>query len=340
MRWILLGAMLLACSGQRADRTGKQVAPQTTATGPAIDRTTRSGPVVARVSLVPASPRIGDPIRLDLVVEAEAGVAVEMPPFGEALGRFLITSFTPRQERLPDGKTRHVQSYLLEAPMSGRQRIPPLRIGFSDRRPGPDGSPDGGGDHELLTEEIPVEITSALPEGEAAAELRGLREALPETPGVRVRWFHVAGGGLVVLLLGGWRLRQHLRRRAARRARAAAHEIALERLLRLERRGFPAAAEADAWYVELSDTVRRYIEDRYGVRAPELTTEEFLREAQHLPGMAASHRERLAVFLGTCDRVKFAAYHPVPEESRVALEQARTFVSETRLANGMGEGAA
>ncbi|MCS6913698.1 MAG: hypothetical protein RMK29_17245 [Myxococcales bacterium] len=338
MRWILLGAMLLACTSQRSDGTGKQ--PQTTATGPPIDKTTRSGPVVARVSLVPASARIGDPLRLDLVVEAEAGVVVEMPPFGEALGRFLITSFTPRQEQLPDGKTRHVQSYLLEAPMSGRQRIPPLRIGFSDRRSGSSGSPDGsGGDHELLTEEIAVEIASALPEGEVAAELRGLREALPETPGVRVRWYHVTGGTLVVLLLGGWRLRQYLRQRAARRARAAAHEIALERLLRLERRGFPGAAEADAWYVELSDAVRRYIEDRYGVRAPELTTEEFLREAQHLPGMAASHREQLAVFLGTCDRVKFAAYHPAPEESRVALEQARTFVCETRLADGK-EGAA
>ena len=63
------------------------------------------------------------------------------------------------------------QRYLLEAPMSGRQRIPSLRVEFADHRPGqaqPDGGGDGhgNGDRELLTEEVPVEITSVLPEGQ------------------------------------------------------------------------------------------------------------------------------------------------------------------------------
>ena len=60
-----------------------------------------------------------------------------MPPFGDALGRFEVVGYTPREEALGAGR-RHVQEYRLQASRSGRLRIPPLRIeyarGREDRR--------------------------------------------------------------------------------------------------------------------------------------------------------------------------------------------------------------
>lgn len=74
------------------------------------------------------------------------------------------------------------------------------------------------------------------------------------------------------------------------------------------------------WYVgEVSDAVRSYLEGRFGLRAPEQTTEEFLASlgGKRLPGMEDGGG--LGGFLHQCDLVKFAGWRP--EGSRLeALE--------------------
>jgi predicted nucleic acid-binding protein len=115
------------------------------------------------------------------------------------------------------------------------------------------------------------------------------------------------------------------------RARITAYQRALRRLDRLESRNLPSGTEISDWYVELSDIVRRFLEDQYGVRAPELTTEEFLQEAQRSAELSATHRDLLSAFLERCDRVKFAAYSPDQNESRESLAIARRFLEEARV---------
>ena len=289
---------------------------------------TKAGPVTATKTLVPAAPRLGDPLVLTLEVVAKAGVAVEMPAFGEALGRFAIVDFTPREEVTDDGLLLS-QRYTLQTPMSGRQRIPRLRLEFLDERD-PDTEARA---KELLTDELAFVVASVLPAGQPLTELRPLRAALEELQGpwLQRNWPWLALG-LVVLagVAGGvvaWL------RRAEERARLTAFDRAMARLEGLERRGLPSADAADAWYVELSDIVRRYIEERFALRAPELTTEEFLAEAGRSAELTASHRELLSAFLATCDRVKFARYSPGEDESQGALEVAKRFLNETAVSH-------
>src|SRR5690606_27946893 len=105
-----------------------------------------------------------------------------MPTFGEALGRFQIVQYVPR-ESIRDSKWIATQTYTLQAPMSGKQRIPPLRIEFVDERPGQAQGDDPGGVQEILTDEIPLQVASVLPEGAVAENLGAPRPAL----GVRDR---------------------------------------------------------------------------------------------------------------------------------------------------------
>lgn len=300
-----------------------------------IVQVSESGPVKATVTLSPKKPQLGDSLTLTLSVLAQPGVQVEMPPFGEALGRFAIASFTPRSDGQPDGSTLHSQRYVLEAPMSGRQRIPSLRIEFVDKR-APAASADAGtastvdDGHELLTDEIAIDIASVLREGQDH-ELRGLRDPLAEGPGpAQLAAFALAPVAILVGLGIAWQLRR-MRRRSALQVRISAYDQARQRLADLEGRGWPVQQDADAWYVDLSDIVRRYIEDRFGVRAPELTTEEFLREAHQQVGLSPAQRELLEAFLRTCDRVKFAGYVPQQAESQQAFNEACRFVDDTRL---------
>ncbi len=321
---VLICAALAACGQADAPVTGGRAPAPGDAAG--ISRVTEEGPVKVTVALIPAEPQLGDPLSLTLTVEAAEGVTVEMPAFGEALGRFSIVDFTPREETRPDGVWMASQRYTLQPPMSGRQRIPPLRIEYLDARPG---YADGDEEYrELLSEELVIEVASVLPEGEVLAELRPVRPPLPELgrgfiartwPWLVVGLMGLGGLGFAVAL---WQ------RRAAEQRRVTARDRAMRRLEALAGRGLPSPDEADAWYVELSDIVRRYIEDQYGVRAPELTTEEFLQEARRLANLSGPRRELLSAFLERCDRVKFAAYSPEQRESDEALTLARRFLGE------------
>lgn len=111
----------------------------------------------------------------------------------------------------------------------------------------------------------------------------------------------------------------------------SAYEEAVAELRALHDKGAPDADTADGWFVRLSAIVRTYLEHRYEIRAPELTTEEFLLVATARPELTEEHRGLLTQFLERCDRVKFAGYRPDTEESLATLSAARGFVEDTRL---------
>ncbi len=321
----LLAMIALAIAVAGCDAPAPTATPEVA--DDALTSTAELGPVRATLELRPKEPRLGDVLTLSLVVTAEAGIEVTMPDFGEALGRFSIVSFEPR-ERHQAGQTVHEQVYGLQPPMSGPQRIPPLRVEFVDKRKR--AGKKQLESRELLTDELAVNVASVLPEGEVTSELRAARDSLGprnQTLLLRFWWAFLAAGvvlGGAVMALLRWRSSR------AQIAKVDAYQAAMQRLAVLEARGLPTGETADAWYVELSSIVRRYLEDRYRVRAPELTTEEFLLEAQRSRELTGEHRALLASFLTICDRVKFAGHEPNESESSEALTAARRFLSETR----------
>jgi len=324
-----LGLGVAACGGGKAPAGDQHAWPDPPTD--AITKTTESGPVEATVSVWPPKPALGDPMYLRLRVEAKPGVAVDVPFERDAFGRFTVSDWDTQHAHGPDGGAIEVRTYALDAPSSGRHRLPPLRLTFTDGRAAGDAGASGT-THELLTDEIPIQV-APVSANMTAADLRPARGPLDPVVGRAARWPWIVGGAgglvvLVVLILAA----RAVRRRRFVRAQVSAYEAALAALAALEHRGAPGADDADAWFVELSAIVRRYLEGRFRVRAPELTTEEFLQEVRQSPDLDRDHRARLGEFLEQCDRVKFAGYRPDPDESLAALAAARAFVEETRAA--------
>jgi len=79
----------------------------------------------------------------------------------------------------------------------------------------------------------------------------------------------------------------------------------------------------------VSDTVRFYLEERFQFRAPERTTEEFLRELGETNLLSLEQKESLGEFLESCDLVKFARYEPGENELRELHNSAVKLVEET-----------
>jgi hypothetical protein len=86
-----------------------------------------------------------------------------------------------------------------------------------------------------------------------------------------------------------------------------------------------------AFGIRLSDAIRVYLEERFRLRAPERTTEEFLRDVQSTPHLSSEQKQTLASFLEQCDLVKFARFEPTESALRELHETALRLVHETQF---------
>lgn len=164
-----------------------------------------------------------------------------------------------------------------------------------------------------------------------AAPPRGPRGALPAPPAVPpVVWVLPLIALLAAAITGA---AIALRRRAARPRpgppRLPPHARALAALEALRAGGRLDDGDPEPLYRESSAIVRGYIEERFGLRAPESTTEEFLRAAAESRGLDPAARLGVAAFLEACDLVKFARHQPDRPRRAEALDAAVAFVRAT-----------
>jgi hypothetical protein len=303
-----------------------------------LETAAETGPVKAIVRLSPTAPVIGDPLILELEVHAQPGVELLMPEFGDALDRFPIVDFSHSEKSADDGGTISLQRYTLAPSRSGDQAIPSLLIEFVDRRPGRTPAPENEDAYELLTEALAFEVGSAL-EGDAPFELRPSLGSLGprKEPGLSPwTWLLIALAGLAVATPFGLRAWASWRSRSRR---VSAYEVAKNDLDALVMAPRPSEGEMDGFFVRLSGIIRLYLEDRFGLRSPELTTEEFLDQLAQSPDLVRSHQQLLRDFLNRADLVKFAHLVPAPEDVEQSLDGARRFLELTRGDTAAGGGA-
>ena len=139
------------------------------------------------------------------------------------------------------------------------------------------------------------------------------------------------GGILLVLVLIGGSLWRTLRnRRANATPPPTPYEIADRALTALLAEKLPENGEYKRFYERISGILREYLENRFDVKAPRLTTEEFLRLLTSTPELVREHRELLQQFLTACDLVKFAAQIPDSPEVNEITTSCRTFLDSTQ----------
>lgn len=95
------------------------------------------------------------------------------------------------------------------------------------------------------------------------------------------------------------------------------------------------------FYVELTHVVRRYIERKYGIKAPERTTEEFIVEAIALKEFPREYIPVLKEFLASADMVKFAKQEATKATADSATAAAKNYIeldSSIELVNAEKEG--
>ena len=156
-------------------------------------------------------------------------------------------------------------------------------------------------------------------------QFRDIRPPVDIPSGWEWLWWTLATLLLLALLGFLWRWWQR-RRKTEQQVPSVPPHVRARRRLEGALRLIPYPRE---FCIEVSDTLRIYLEERFSFRAPERTTEEFLHELQETTLLASHQKSRLTEFLEACDLVKFARFEPAEAELRSLHHCATTLVEET-----------
>lgn len=88
-------------------------------------------------------------------------------------------------------------------------------------------------------------------------------------------------------------------------------------------------SEAYPFSIEVSEVLRRYIEESQGLAATRQTTREFLDTIQQRTVYTAAEFEMLAGFLELADMIKFARMTAGPDECRRLLASAESLIQQS-----------
>lgn len=311
-RMLIVGVLLTAVSTCR-DACGEQ-----------IRRSVEKGPVRLTVSIDPAEPALSDLVEMVIEITAPEGVDVKAPVFGAAVGDFLVRNYSeqPSPERKSAPNSRLFR-YELEPAFSGIHLIRALSIEFTDNRAE---SEARGKTVRIESEPIEVRITSEL--GDAVPDLANLEPMVPPQlidEGLGWWWVAVAALGVATVLFILIRFRRRVR--GAPERIQTPEEIAANALTVLLGEDLPSRGLVKDFYIRLTGIVRTYIESTTGLRAPELTTEEFLREVRTGKIFPPDRTARLIEFLEAADMVKYAGQSPSDNQIRHSTQRASEFIA-------------
>lgn len=264
---------------------------------------------------------IGDKLRYTVTIEAPEGLELELPEFGENLGGFAVNDFG-KKDKAFFGKRKIEQWYELDTYVSGDYDIPPFVVKFMDTETELQESAE--------SETVTVKVKSLLQEEGAQNDIYDIKG--PRSAAFNWKfWLKVFGVlvicGLVYVVILLIRMKKEGKFMPPP---LPAHVIAYEALDMLIARNLISEQMVKEYYSEISLIIRHYLEGRFKLRAPEMTTEEFLVSLRDSKVLTREQKDILKDFLVQCDLVKFAKYGPSKDEIDSIYSTARSLVDETR----------
>lgn len=263
--------------------------------------------------------RVGESIAYTLRVETAAGESVVFPePAGGRIGKLEINHSSP--EAAEDGVRE--KKFVLQGFEAGSFTLPGPEVTVRK---------EDGEEMVLAGPELEIEIISVLGDEGEDTEIRELKDpiGLPRS----YRWILYLIGGAAVLFSIAYLLYRKFFRRGPvippLPPPRPAGEIAREELERIRQANLPGQGLIKEYYSQVSDTVRLYLENRFNLKAPERTTEEFLQEMATTSHLSQDQQQLVGDFLAESDLVKFARYGPTEKEIAGVFAAAVRLVEET-----------
>ena len=280
----------------------------------------QGGPGTFTVKLSRAQLSTAEELTLVLEAKAPEGWSVAFPEVQDSLDKFRVAERGMEIRRLDRNmNVIHTRNYTLEPFLLGDYTIPPLEIFFEEE----------GGFYSflLVSEEIAVEVISVLPPQLGEQDIEEIWGPASLDRGL-FAWVATAGVIMAASVAGLLYVRRRFPIFGSEVDALHPWEAAMKELESLLAQNLIEGGRYREFFDRISDLTRCYVERRFSIRAPEQTTEEFLKQVRD-SNVLSEYTPILEEFLAGCDMVKFARYRPSLEEVERTVHNCESFLTET-----------
>ena len=263
-------------------------------------------------------------INLDLSCDAKANVEMPVLQRGQQLapGVELVEMTAADTTKLDDGRRMQVsRKYIVTAWDSSFYYIPPMKVRVN------------GKDYE--TKNLALKVYTLDVDTVHVDQFFGPKDVM-NAPFSWDDWKPVIWCFILFLLLCGCigylvhalRTGKPLIRIIRRKRKEPAHKVALNEIERIKTERTWAQEDSKEYYTQLTDTLRTYIQERYGFSAMEMTSGEIIeRLTQENDEEALAELREL---FQTADLVKFAKWTTLINENDANLMTALEYINQTK----------
>jgi len=285
-----------------------------------------NSPYPVKTKLSKESMLIGDRVELTVSVVVPQTLKVSFPVLSDSLikGVELVKKPVLSSIKLKGNQTEQIIKLLITSFDSGSYQLPELKIAVSD----------GIKTDTIKSKALTLNVNS-IPHNKSMNDVFDIKQPIEEPITVKEVAPWAFGGllfaGLIFLIL------LYLKRRKENRPFTflqkhvdPPHVVALRELEKIKDEKLWASDNHKYFYTRLIDTLRIYIEGRYGVFAMEQTTIEILSGLKQVGFEDEYLYKELQETLTLADLVKFAKYTPFVSDNEQSLKLAFDFVEKTK----------
>lgn len=271
---------------------------------------------------------IGDQIRFRITIDKPAGLNLSLPHFKDTIIKNIEILSGPLTDSSEiNGRISIIESYLITSFDSGTYEIPPL---YAELR-------NESGLKRFYSEYSRLEVMRVtMPPADTTAQFYDIIQPYnaPVTLAEILPWLLLAA--LIAALV--WIIIIYMRRHKKLPSRTEtiinpdpAHVIAFRKLEELKEKQLWQKGEIKNYYSILTEILRQYLENRYGIFSLELTTSETLADLVKSGFKKDESYNRLRLVLTGADLVKFAKYKPDSDENESQFRNSWDFVEATKV---------
>ena len=271
---------------------------------------------------------IGEQVHVTLTVTAGEGAKVILPSFKERQmitpGVEVLGAIDMEKESDGDGETIYRRIYTLTSFDGKLYYLPPFRVKVDGR--------------EYKSSSLALKVVDVPVDSANVDKFFGPKD-VQDNPFQWDDWKLPFWLSVLMLVLGSASYYIFVRLRSGKPIIAhikiikklLPHQKAMKAIEHIKEERMVQAEDPKEYYTRLTETLRRYIEERYGFNAMEMTSGQII---SHLMTVADQKSlDELRVLFETADLVKFAKYSTLINENDMNLVNAIEFINQTKLDN-------
>ena len=267
---------------------------------------------------------VGQQVELNVSATTPQNAQVEFPKEGLIpMGVEFLGAIEKEPEMVEDGKVRHSRSYVLTSFDDTLYYLPPLTVKVDGK--------------DYQTNKLALKVLTVDVDTTNYEKYYGPKDVQDNPMLWSGEWSQPFWFSFIVVILiaitGYLYLRYRDNKPVIARIRIVKrilpHQKAMKAIEEIKAEMMVMAEDPKDYYTKLTDTLRRYIEERYGFNAMEMTSSEIIDRLMSTDDPKSL--EELKQLFNTADLVKFAKYSTLINENDANLVNAVEFINQTKI---------